>query len=153
MPPPVVHAAAAASISVLSTALGVSFRTGSTTGGVLVHALAALFGYAGGAVCAVLLADRWVEVPGERAKYVPRFASAAVLPLLLSGAINLLPLVPLAFVLGLAGAALSVWSGWVGASALLGLEGAARKRAALVPAALAAGPVILAAVVRMGLPA
>ena len=153
MPPPTLHAAAVAGVSVLATALGAALRSGSTTGGVLLHALAALLGYAGGALLVVQLTGRWVEVPRAREALVARFASGAALPVLLSGAINVLPLVPMAAVLGLAGAALSLWSGWVGASALLGLEDAARKRAALVPALLAGGPVVLAALVRLGLPA
>jgi hypothetical protein len=75
-----------------------------------------------------------------------------VLPLSLSGIANLLPFPPLSLALALAGTAASAQSGWVGASALLALEGPARTRAAAVPAGLAVSLVLLATFVRMALP-
>ena len=58
----------------------------------------------------------------------------------------------MSFALALAGAVASVHSGWVGANAMLALEGQPRKRAAVVPAGLAVGLVLLATLARMVLP-
>ena len=69
-----------------------------------------------------------------------------------SGMVNVIPLLPISFLLALAGAAASAHSGWIGASAMLALEGQARKRAAVIPAGLAVSLVLLATFVRMGLP-
>jgi hypothetical protein len=133
-------------------------------GGVVLQSLAALVGYVGGAASAVELSSQWVSAPdagpnaasksvarGDSAR-VARFASGAVLPVVLSGSFNLIPLLPMSFALALAGAAASVHSGWVGASAMLALEGKPRKRAAMVPAGVAVGLVLLATLLRTVLP-
>jgi hypothetical protein len=149
---------------VIATCIGSAFRPGATVGGVVLQSLAALVGYVGGAASAVELSSKWVFAPdvgpnaaqnslarGETSR-VDRFASGAVLPVVLSGSFNLVPLLPMSFALALAGAAASVQSGWVGASAMLALEGQPRKRAAIVPAGVAVGLVLVATLLRTVLP-
>jgi hypothetical protein len=163
-------------LSVIATCVGSALRPGATLGGVVLQSLAALVGYVGGAASAVELSSRfctraeqpraatWASAPdvgpnavesslarGTTAR-VDRFASGAVLPVVLSGTFNLIPLIPMSFVLALAGAAVSVHSGWVGASAMLALEGQPRKRAAMVPAGVAVGLVLVATLLRTVLP-
>jgi hypothetical protein len=158
------HAVGVSSVSVFATCIGSAFRPGATVGGVVLQSLAALVGYVGGAASAVELSSKWVSAPdvgpnaasdsrahGETAR-VARFASGAVLPVVVSGSFNLIPLLPMSFALALAGAAASVHSGWVGASAMLALEGQPRKRAAMVPAGMAVGLVLLATLLRTVLP-
>lgn len=101
---------------------------------------------------AVEVTPRLIRGAGLARETVARFASGAVLPLLLSGMANIVPLPLMSLALALAGAASSAHSGWVGASAMLALEGQARKRAAVVPAGLAVSLVLLATFVRMVLP-
>lgn len=152
LPSPLRHAAAAAFISVLATGLGWATRPGSTSGGAVLHMLTAVMGYVGGATLAVVASQRLLGGSGVPPDTIARFASGAVLPVLLSGTVNVVPFPPLSFVLALAGAASSAHSGWIGASAMLALEGQARKRAAVIPAGLAVSLVLLATFVRMGLP-
>ncbi len=139
------------------------WRPGATSGGTVLQMLCATVGYVGGAALAVLLAPRLIRAPGaaesgSRAEtrasteLVSRFASGAVLPISLSGIANVLPLPALSLVLALVGTAASAQSAWIGASALLALEGKARTRAAAVPAGLAVSLVLLATFVRMALP-
>jgi hypothetical protein len=169
LPSPLRHAVGVSSLSVIATCIGSAFRPGATVGGVVLQSLAALVGYVGGAASAVELGSRWVSAPdvgpnavevslarvsgasAETARF-DRFASGAVLPVVLSGSFNLIPFLPISFVLALAGAAVSVHSGWVGASAMLALEGLPRKRAAMVPAGVAVGLVLLATLLRTVLP-
>ncbi|HVZ36632.1 MAG TPA: hypothetical protein VG963_29590 [Polyangiaceae bacterium] len=153
LPSPLRHAVSAASASVVATGLGAMLRPGASVAGVVLAALAALVGYVGGTACAVELSSRWIVAPDATPHAISRFASGAVLPVALSGIPNVLPLVPLSLVLALAGAAASAHSGWVGASAMLALEGQPRKRAAAVPAGVAVGLVLLATLGRVVLPA
>lgn len=152
LPSPLRHAVGVSSVSVLATCIGSAFRPGATVGGVVLQSLAALVGYVGGAASAVELSSKWVSAPDVGPNAVSRFASGAVLPVVVSGSFNLIPLLPMSFALALAGAAASVHSGWVGASAMLALEGQPRKRAAMVPAGMAVGLVLLATLLRTVLP-
>lgn len=152
LPTPLQHAVAAGFISVFATGLGWMWRPGATSGGTVLQLLCATVGYVGGAALAVILTPRLVRAPGTESELVSRFASGAVLPISLSGIANVLPLPPLSLVLALAGMAASAQSAWIGASALLALEGKARTRAAAVPAGLAVSLVLLATFVRMALP-
>jgi hypothetical protein len=152
LPSPLKHVAAIALLSVAATGLGWAIKPGSTAGGAVLHMLTALVGYVGGAALAVELSPRLIEGGSGGAQDVSRYASGAVLPVALSGMLNVIPLLPMTLVLALAGAALSVQSGWVGASDMLALEGQSRQRAAAVPAGLAVSLVLLATFVRMGLP-
>jgi len=152
LPSPLGHAASAAFVSVLATGIGWALRSGSTSGGVVLHMLTALVGYVGGATLAVVGSQRLLGSSGAPPDAIARYASGAVLPVVLSGVVNVVPFPPLSFVLALAGAASSAQSGWIGASAMLALEGQARRRAAIIPAGLAVSLVLLATFVRMGLP-
>jgi hypothetical protein len=152
LPTPLKHVAGAGLISVVATGLGWAIKPGATAAGTVLQMLAALLGYVGGSALAVVLSPRLITSPSSDAHDVSRFASGAVLPIALSGILNVIPLLPMTIVLALAGTASSVQSGWVGASALLALEGQARKRAAAVPAGLAVSLVLFATFLRMELP-
>jgi hypothetical protein len=161
LPSPWRHAAATALVSVCATAFGWALRPDATSGGAVLQTLAAVVGYVGGVTLAIGLSPKLLGVRGGPAELgsrastdvEARFASGAVLPVALSGIVNVVPLPLLSFVLALAGAASSAHSGWIGASAMLALEGQARKRAAIVPAGLATSLVLIATFVRMVLPA
>lgn len=152
LPTPLRHAAWAGFLSVVATGLGWALKPGATAGGAVLHMLAALVGYVGGASMAVEVSSKLISAPEGAAHGVSRFAAGATLPIALSGMLNVVPLMPLTFVLALAGAAWSVQSGWIGARAFLALDGQARKRAAWVPAGLAVSLVLIATFVRMELP-
>jgi hypothetical protein len=152
LPSPLMHVAGVGFLSVVATGLGWAVKPGATFAGAVLQMLAALVGYVGGAALAVELSPKLISSPGNNAQDIARFASGAVLPVALSGVLNVIPLIPMNLVLALAGAALSFQSAMVGASAMLALEGQSRKRAATVPVGLAVGLVVLATFVRMGLP-
>jgi hypothetical protein len=152
LPSPLKHIAVAGFVSVLATGLGWSIRPGATSAGAVLHMLLAVVGYVGGSALAVLLAPVLLQRASLEPALLARYASGAVLPVALCGLGNLIPMPLLSFALALAGAASSVHSGWVGASAMLALEGQARKRAAVVPAGLAVSLVLLATFVRTVLP-
>ena len=152
LPSPLKHAVGASSVSVLATAIGWALRPGATVGGTVLHVLAALVGYAGGALLAVEASARWLNFTGADPASLARFASGAVLPVVVSGMVNVIPLLPMSFLLALAGAAASAHSGWIGASTMLALEGQPRRRAAAVPAGVAVGLVLLATLARTVLP-
>jgi len=152
LPSPIKHVASVALVSVVATGIGGIFRPGATAAGAVLQMLAALVGYVGGAALAVEVGPKLIEAPGASSDQLSRFASGAVLPVAMSGALNVIPFFPLNIALALAGAAVSAQSGWIGASAMLALEGDRRKRAAAVPAGLALGLVLLTSVVRMALP-
>jgi hypothetical protein len=152
LPSPLKHIAAAGFTSVLATGLGWSIRPGATSAGAVLQMLMAVVGYVGGGALATLLSPALLQRADIEPELLARYASGAVLPLALCGLGNVVPMPLMSFALALAGAALSVHSGWVGASAMLALEGQARKRAAVVPAGLAVSLVLLATFVRMVLP-
>jgi hypothetical protein len=114
----------------------------------VLHALLAIVGYVGGGAIAVIFTPRLVNDMGSEEVRLQRFASGAVLPVVLSGAFNIFPLFPMVLLLAVAGAASSAWSGWIGASAMLAFEGEKRKRAAAVPAVLAVSLVLAATLIR-----
>jgi hypothetical protein len=151
LPSPLRHAVTAAFLSVIATGVGWSLKPGATYAGTVLQLLAALLGYVGGAALPVMLAPVMSGL-GSSSSTAARYASAAVLPVALSGLANMIPLLPLSFALALAGAALSAHSGWIGASAMLALEGQARKRAAAGPTGMAVGLVLTATFVRAVLP-
>jgi hypothetical protein len=152
LPTPLRHVAWAGLLSVVATGLGWALKPGTTAAGTVLHMLAALVGYVGGATMAVEVSPKLISEPHGSAHGVSRFAAGAALPIALSGLLNVIPLMPLTFVLALAGTACGVQSGWVGAHALLALDGQARKRAAWIPAGLAVSLVFIATFVRMELP-
>lgn len=152
LPSPLKHVAMASLFSALATGLGSAFRPGATAAGVVLQLLGGIVGYVGGSALAVLVTPLLFKSVTTPPELLARYASGAVLPIALSGVLNIVPLFPLTFLLALAGAASSGWSGWIGADAMLAFEGDKRKRAALVPAVLAVSLVLLATVVRMSLP-
>ena len=152
LPHPLRHVACVSCFSVLATSCGWVLRPGATLAGVVLHALAALVGYVGGAAVAVELSPVCIAAEDAANTTVARFTSGAVLPVAVSGVGNLIPFLPMSFVLALLGAAASVHSGWIGASAMLALEGVPRKRAAAYPAGVAVGLVLLATLARTVLP-
>jgi hypothetical protein len=152
LPSPLKHVAGVGLLSVVATGLGWALKPGSTASGAVLQMLAALVGYVGGAALAVELSPRLIQDSSSSTQDVSRFASGAVLPVALSGVFNVIPLIPMNLVLALAGTASSVQSGWVGASAMLALEGQPRQRAAAVPGGLAVSLVLLTTFVRMALP-
>lgn len=152
LPSPLKHAAMVSLISAGATGLGSILRPGATAAGVVLQLLAGVIGYVGGTALAVFVSPMLIKGITTPPELVARYASGAVLPVALSGVLNIVPLFPLTFLLALAGAASSGWSGWIGADAMLALEGEPRKRAALVPAVLAVSLVLLATVIRMVLP-
>jgi hypothetical protein len=152
LPTPLKHVAMASLISAGATGLGSAIRPGATAAGVVLQLLAGVVGYVGGTALAVLATPSLLRSASTPPELAARFASGAVLPVALSGVLNIVPLFPLTFLLAIAGAASSVWSGWIGADAMLALEGEQRKRAALVPAVLAVSLVLLATVMRMVMP-
>jgi len=143
--------ASAAIVSLAATAIGWGVRPASTAAGAVLHVLAASLAYLGGPVVALSLAHHLLprQARTPRAEW---FAAGSLVPLALAGAGNLAPYPVLSFALALAGAALSVRTAWVGANALLALEGQARFRAAAAPAGVAVGVALLATSVRMVLP-
>jgi len=149
LPAPLVHAASVAAVSVIATLVGAILIPGITVGLVIVHVLGAVGAYVGAAVISVTLAPRFVRAPATTEHLVGRFASAAVLPLVACGALNVIPIPVLSFVWALFGAALSAWSGFVGASALLGMEGTRRRDAAALIAALGIAPIVVATLLRV----
>jgi hypothetical protein len=152
LPHPLRHVACVSSISVLATGCGWVLRPGATLAGVVLHALAAVVGYLGGAAVAIELSAVCIAAPDASPPTISRFASGAVLPVAVSGIGNLIPFLPMSLVLAFLGAAASVHSGWIGASAMLALEGKPRKRAAAYPAGVAVGLVLLATLARTVLP-
>lgn len=152
LPHPLRHAVCVSSLSVLATGCGSVLRPGATLAGVVLHALAAVVGYVGGAAVAIELSSVCIEAPDATPSAVSRFSSGAVLPVAASGIANMIPFLPIGFVLALLGAAASVHSGWIGASAMLALEGKPRRRAATYPAGVAVGLVLLAMLTRAVLP-
>lgn len=151
LPPPIAHAAAVGASSVLATMIGSIFVAGATLTTVVAHTLAAAAGYFGAAAVATRLAPSFIKGSETARALGPRFASAAVLPIVASGLLNVVPIPGLGFVWTLAGAGLSAWSGWIGASALLGLEGPARRDAAVLTALLGALPPLIATGLRLAL--
>lgn len=129
LPAPIAHAASVAAISIVATTIGGALTANASVARVVLHTLVAFAGYFGGASIAVSLAPIALRsTSGDRAA---RFASAASLPLLASGALACIPDARLALLWTAAGALGAAWSGFVGARALLGLEDGRRLGAAI----------------------
>jgi hypothetical protein len=148
LPAPAAHAAAMGGLSVLSTLVGASLRAGATVSSVTVTVLAAVAGYVGSAVLAVALVPKFVQAPVAYQHLLPRFASAASLPVVASGICNIVPLSALSVMAVTLGAALTFRSGSLGARDFLGMEGAPRKHAATVTTVVSTLPAFCAALFR-----
>ncbi len=151
LPSPIAHASVVGAGSILATMIGAAIAPGRSLVTVLASGVAAAAGYLGAAAVAVMVVPRVLEIPETVRPLGPRFASAAVLPIVASGLFNVVPIPGLGFVWTVVGAALAAWSGWIGASALLGLEGPARRKAAVLTAALGALPPLVASGLRLAL--
>lgn len=149
LPSPMGHAAGVAAISVIATTIGAAVGTGATVASVVLVMLFGIAAYVGAAAAAVTFGPKVVSAPGREPAELARFASAAVMPLAVSGVFNVVPFALLGLVCGLLGAALTAWSAHVGASAMLGLEGPARRNAAAAVTAVGLAPVLLGSLLRI----
>ncbi len=148
LPEPVLHAAAVGGVSVLSSMVGALLVPRTTVSGVIIATLIAIAGYVGSAGLAVYLVPRIVDAPEQFSSLLPRFASAASLPIVASGIINFIPLSIISVMAALAGSALTFRSGSLGARDFLGMEGARRKRAATLTTMVSTLPTLCAALLR-----
>jgi hypothetical protein len=130
------------------TTLGTALRPELDGGDIGLQLLWVAAAYLGGLGLTVTLAPRLIPVPGAARHLGARFASAAVLPLLASGALGFIPLAGLGVLWTVAGTGLATWSGWLGSSDLLGLEGPGRSVAAIAPAATCGAPILILHLVR-----
>ena len=149
LPSPMGHAAGVAAISVVATTIGAAMATGASVASVVLVMLLGVVAYVGAAAAAVTFGPKVVIAKGQSASELARFASAAVLPLAASGIFNVVPFALLGLACGLLGAALTAWSAHVGASAMLGLEGPARRSAAAAITAVGLAPVLLGSLLRI----
>ncbi len=143
------HAAGVAAISVVATTIGAAFVSRTTVASVVLVMLLAIVAYVGAAAAAVTFGPKVLSAPGRSDAELARFASAAILPLVVSGLFNVVPFALLGLAVGLLGAALTAWSAHVGASAMLGLEGPARRGAAAAITAVGLAPVLLGSLLRI----
>ncbi len=148
LPSPIAHAAALGGASAAATLIGATLRAGATVGTVTIAVLAAIAGYVGSAALAVTAVPRLIEAPEAFQHLVSRFASAAALPVVASGVLNIIPLSVISVMAVAVSAALTFRSGSLGARDFLGMEGARRKRAATVTTVVATLPALLAALFR-----
>jgi hypothetical protein len=148
LPSPIAHAGAIAASSAVATLIGSALRAGATVGNVTIAVLAAIAGYVGSAALAVTLLPRLIEAPEAFKHLVPRFASAAVLPVVASGVVNIIPLAVISVMAVAVSAALTYRSGSLGARDFLGMEGAKRKHAATLTTVVSTLPALLAALFR-----
>jgi len=149
LPPPVGHAATVGALSALATIVGAAITVGASVGGTVVHALAAVAGYVGAAVGCTSLAPMLIRLSTSSPDQVARYASAAVLPLLASGILCVVPLTVLALGWTTLGTILCARSSWIGANAMLGLSGRPRRNATIVVAAVGAVPVLTGIALRI----
>lgn len=153
------RAATLAALASIAACVGAAAHPSASVSFVVVSGLAAVAGYVGtAAIAADLLPQllaRSVATASEASSSSPstlvpsdeltRFASAAVLPMLASGVANAIPLAGLQVTAALLGAVATYYSGSLGARALLGMEGASRKRVATLTALVSTPPALLAA--------
>ncbi len=152
----VLRAAAVGGVAAIATCLGAAAHPRASVSFVVVPGLAAVAGYVGTAaiaggflpqllarsVAAATEASSPTLVPSDE---LSRFASAAVLPMLASGIAHAIPFAGFQVVAALLGAVATYYSGSLGARALLGMEGASRKRVATLTALVSTPPALLAA--------
>lgn len=143
MPTPLNHAVAVALIAVVATFAGSLISPERSFGEALLATLVAALGYTGAAVGAVIFASTRIHSSPRLQPYVGRFASAAALPLLASGVLNIVPLGPLSVVGAIGGAVMTYTSALIGARDLLGLEDKPRQDAAVQIALFAGAPVFV----------
>ncbi len=149
LPSPAAHAAAVAGLAVVATFVGASIEAGASVGSVVIEGLTAVAGYVGAAVLVTAIPPASIGLPPADRDRVARLGSAAALPVLASGIFDVIPMTGLAIAWTLLGAAATGWSGWLGASALLGIEGGERRKAAATVTIVATAPILLATLFRI----
>lgn len=147
LPTPLMHAVMLAAVAVVATLAGSLVSPARSFVDVLLATLVAAVGYVGAAVAAVIFAAPRIQTSTRLQQYTSRFASAACLPALASGVINIVPLGLLGLVAAIAGVLMTYWSARVGARDLLGLEDKPRQDAALLISLFAGAPVFSCALI------
>jgi uncharacterized membrane protein len=132
LPAPLTHALMLGAVAVVATMLGSLISPARSFDETLLATFIAAVGYGGAAVSAVVVAAPRLQVSPRLQQHTARFASAACLPVLASGIVNVIPLGLLGVVAAVGGALMTYWSAFVGARDLLGLEDKPRKDAALL---------------------
>lgn len=147
LPTPLMHAVYLACVAVIATFAGSLLSPAYSIVDIVVATVAAALGYLGAAVATVLLAAPRIQTSSRLQQYVPRFASAACLPVLASGVVNVVPLNLLGVLAAVAGVMMTYWSALIGARDLLGLEDQPRQHAAQLIALVGGAPVMCCAVI------
>jgi hypothetical protein len=147
LPTPLIHAVYLAGVAVAATFAGSLLSPAYTVVDIVVATFAAAVGYFGAAVGSVLIAAPRIQTSLRLQQYVPRFASAACLPVLASGVVNLVPLNLLGVLAAVGGVMMTYWSALIGARDLLGLEDQPRRRAAQLVALVGGAPVLCCTVI------
>jgi len=122
---------------VFATFIGVLVDPQRSAGVAATHGLIVLASHAGTIAAVVWAAPRLVD--DDRAA---ELTATALVPLALSGVLNVLPIGLWQLLAAIAGAAFSARAAYVGASMFLGLEGERRKSAAAVVTIAATGPLL-----------
>lgn len=142
LPTPLNHAVMLAVVAVVATLAGSLVSPERTFGEALLATLLAALGYVGSAVGAVIVASARIQTSPRLQQYTARFASAACLPVLASGVLQIVPLGLLGVVAALGGTFMTYWSSLIGARDLLGLEDKPRQDAALLVSLWSGAPVL-----------
>lgn len=147
--PPAITGGVAAAMSVLASFIGALLMSHTSVQKVVVWTLAAMAGYFGSVAAALSISAEKLRVGPASADLVPRFVASSALPLAASGTFNFVPLPGLTLVWTVTAFALTAHTAWVGAKALLDLEGDARTRAVLIVAFTSVLPVLFPLCFRM----
>ncbi len=142
LPTPLNHAAMLAAIAVVATLAGSLVSPERSFGEALLATFIAALGYVGAAVGAVIYASPRIQASSRLQQYTARFASAACLPVLASGVLQVIPLGLLSVIAALGGIYMTYWSSLIGARDLLGLEDKPRQDAARLVALCSGAPVL-----------
>lgn len=142
LPTPLMHAVYLAGVAVAATFAGSLLSPAYTVVDIVVATFAAILGYMGAALGAVLIAAPRIRTSSRLQQYVPRFASAACLPVLASGVVNVVPLSLLGVLAAVGGVMMTYWSALIGARDLLGLEDQPRQHAAKLITLVGGAPVL-----------
>lgn len=143
LPTPLMHAVMISVAAVLATLAGSMVSPERSFGAVLLATFLAALGYVGAAVSAVIFAAPRIQASSRLQQHVARFASAACLPVLASGVLNIIPLGLFGVMAALGGTYMTYWSGLIGARDLLGLEDKPRQDAARLVALFAGVPTLI----------
>lgn len=147
LPAPLTHALTVAGVAVAATLLGSLVNPSRSFDATMLATVVAAIGYITAAVGSVQVAAPRIQASPRLQQYTDRFASAACLPVLASGAVNIIPLGFLGLVAAIAGILMTYLSAHVGARDLLGLEDSPRREAALLVTVVSAAPTIACAAV------